>query len=104
MSLHFCISLKIPLEMISYVPINHHTTLLPSPTWRRKFFETLFHFEKDLLLMPSSHFEMSSLFIQSLDLLLQALLHREFSFLVIMKTQTTNCQPTLIPLDLKMIF
>jgi hypothetical protein len=78
--IHFFLSLKIPLEKVSFIPSNHHTTLLPSPTWRRKYFETLFHFEKVLLIIPSSHFEMSSFFIQSQDLLLQSLLHHELDF------------------------
>jgi hypothetical protein len=78
--LHFWLAFKIPLEPVSSIPSDHHTTLLPSSTWKRKFFETLFRFENVLLPMPSSHFEMSSFLIKSQDLLLQALLHHNLAF------------------------
>jgi hypothetical protein len=103
--LQFWPTLKIPLEPVSYVPSNHHTIILPSPTWKRKLFETLFHFEKDLLPMPSSHFDISSFLIQSLRSPSTSSPSPRLSFsLVIMKNQTTNYQPAMIPLDPKLIF
>jgi hypothetical protein len=78
--LHFWLDLNIPLEKVSSIPSNHHTTLLPSPTWKRKSFEILFCFEKVLILMPSSHFQMSSFLIEYQDILLQDLLHHDLDF------------------------
>jgi hypothetical protein len=78
--LHIFLFLNTTLELVSSIPGNHHTTLLPCLTWKRKFLETLFHFEKFLILMSYSNFNMSTLLIQSQDLLLQSLLHHDLDF------------------------
>jgi hypothetical protein len=36
--IYFWLALNIPLEKVSFVPSNHHTTLLPSSTWKIFFF------------------------------------------------------------------
>jgi hypothetical protein len=64
--LHF-FPLKIHQELVYFIPSNLHTKPSSSPTWRRKFFETLFHHEKVPLPMPSSRFEKFSFSIQSMD-------------------------------------
>jgi hypothetical protein len=33
--LHFWLSLNIPLELVSFIPINHHTTLYVKPNYFR---------------------------------------------------------------------
>ena len=59
--------LKVHQELVSFIPSNPHTKPSSSPTWRRKFFETLSHPKKVPLPMPSSRFEKFSFSIQSMD-------------------------------------
>jgi hypothetical protein len=115
-SIYYILSVLMPYSLL-YLPSmtsiryllnifqhNHHTKLSSSPTWRRKFFETLSHPKKVPLPKPSSHFENFSFSIQSMDSIQQDLLQHNIAFpWLTCKTQikTSTSSNSMIPLDPK---